>query len=225
MVLAWKMTTNTMSFNQTLVPVTIPLTPKTQHRDTVNIGYTRHRTETNKQKTCFCLFVFVLCLVYPMLTVYLCCVSGLFVFVLCLVYPMLTVFLYCGFVCLSLSCYTTQRYCQHWVHQTQEKYKQTKNTTHRYCQHWVHQTQNKDKQTNVDSISVLWFCLFVSVLFLVYPMLTVSMCCVFFSETNKQKYNAEMLSTLGTPDTGQRVAIHDSNLLYMCVWCLCSNPR
>jgi hypothetical protein len=29
MVLAWKMTINTMSFNQTLVPVTIPLTLKT----------------------------------------------------------------------------------------------------------------------------------------------------------------------------------------------------
>jgi hypothetical protein len=42
---------------------------------------------------------------------------------------------------------TIQRNCQHWVHQTQNKDKQTKNTTQRYCQHWVHQTQDKDKQT------------------------------------------------------------------------------
>jgi Flp pilus assembly protein TadB len=92
------------------------------------------------------------------------------------------------------------RYCQHWVHQTQNKDKQTKNTTQRYCQHWVQQTQDKDKQSktqhrdtvnigyslcpvsgvpNVDSIYVLCFCLFVFVLCLVYPMLTVSLCCVF----------------------------------------------
>ena len=32
---------------------------------------------------------------------------------------------------------------------------------------------------NVDSISVLCFCLFVFVLCLVYPMLTVSLCCFF----------------------------------------------
>jgi hypothetical protein len=85
---------------------------------------------------CFCLFVFVLCLVYPMLTVSLYCVFCLFIFVLCL-------------VC------TGQR-------QT------NKNTIQRYCQHWVHQTQDRDKQTktqhravsgvpNVDSISVLCF--------------------------------------------------------------------
>jgi Flp pilus assembly protein TadB len=123
---------------------------------------------------CFCLFVFVLFLVYPMLTVSLCCV----------------------FVCLSLSCVwctqcwqylcgtpdtgqrqtnknTTQRYCQHWVHQKQDKDKQTKNTTQRYCQHWVHQTQDKNKQK-----SVLFF--FVFILCLVYPMLTVSLYCVLF---------------------------------------------
>jgi nitrate reductase NapE component len=121
-----------------------------------------HQTQDKDKQTknmCFCLFVFILCLVYPMLTVSLCCVFCLFVFV-----------------------NTIQRYCQHWVHQTQDRDKQIKNTTQRYCQHWLHQTQDKDKQTivpNVDSISVLWFCLFVSVLFLVYPMLTVSMCCVF----------------------------------------------
>jgi uncharacterized membrane protein len=179
---------------------------KTQYRDTVNIGYTRHRTKTNKQKTqhiatvslccVFCLFVSVLCLVYPMLTVSLCCVLFLFIFVLCLVYPMLKI----------LSTFGTP----------DRRQRQTnKNTTHRYCQHWVHQKQDKEcflfvclcpvsGVPNVDSISVLCFCLSLSCVWcnwvhqtqdrdkqtktqyrdtvnicLVYPMLTVSLCCVF----------------------------------------------
>jgi hypothetical protein len=56
---------------------------------------------------------------------------------------------------------------------------------------------------NVDSISVLCFCLFVFVLCLVYPMLTVYLCCVSGLFVYK-KHNTEILSTLGTPDRGQR---------------------
>jgi hypothetical protein len=52
--------------------------------------------------------------------------------------------------------------------------------------------------TIVAGFFVWCFCLFVFVLCLVYPMLTVSLCCVFCL------YNTKILSTLGTPDTGQR---------------------
>jgi hypothetical protein len=147
---------------------------KTQHRDTVNIGYSRHRTKTNKQKTqhiytsisvlcflfvclcpvsgvpnvdsisilCFCLFVSVLCLVYPMLTVSLCCVF---------------------FVCLP---------------DTGQK-QTNKNTTHRYCQHWVHQTQDRDKQTKPqyrDTVNIGYTRHRTET----NTMLTVSLCCVLF---------------------------------------------
>jgi predicted esterase YcpF (UPF0227 family) len=73
-----------------------------QSRETDNIGYTRRRQTI--QRNCQHSFsgLFVLCFVYPMLTVSLDCLSsscvsnvdsfsGLFVFVLCFVYPMLTV--------------------------------------------------------------------------------------------------------------------------------------
>jgi hypothetical protein len=92
-----------------------------QSRDIDNIGYTKHRTKTYNPETSTTLgIVFLLCLVYPMLSMFLdcmssscvlytqCCrclwivclrpvscvpnvvdVSGLYVFVLCLVYPML----------------------------------------------------------------------------------------------------------------------------------------
>jgi hypothetical protein len=101
------------------------------------------------------LFVSVLCLVYPMLTVSLYCVFCLFVSVLCLVYPMLTVSLYCLFVCLSLSCVWTLGTPDTGRRQT------NKNTIQRYCQHWVHQTQDKDKQKQYTtqrywSLSCVW---------------------------------------------------------------------
>jgi nitrate reductase NapE component len=122
---------------------------KTQYRDTVNIGYTRHRTKTNKQKVlCFCLFVFVLFLVYPMLTVSLCCV----------------------FVCLSVSCvwktnkkHNTEILSTLGTPDTGQR-QTNKNTTQRYCQHWVHQTQDKDKtkhNTEILSTLVSLYCVFV----------------------------------------------------------------
>jgi hypothetical protein len=121
-------------------------------RDTVNIGYTRHRIKTKQN--------------------------------------------------------TIQRYCQLWVHQTQDKDK--KNTTQRYCQHWVHQTDvdsisvlcflfvclcSVSGVPNVDSISVLCF-LFVCL----YPVSgvpnvdSISVLCFVLS----------LSCALGTPDTGQR---------------------
>jgi hypothetical protein len=129
---------------------------KTQDRDKQTKNTTQrycqhwvHQTVPNVDS------IYVLCFLF----VCLCPVSGvpnvdsisvlcfcLFVFILCLVYPMLTV---------SQTKNTTQRYCQHWVHQTEDKDKQTKNTTHRYCQHWVHQKQDRDKQT------VSLYCVFV----------------------------------------------------------------
>jgi hypothetical protein len=55
---------------------------------------------------------------------------------------------------------------------------------------------------NVDSIPVLSFCLFVTK---TQHRDTVNIGYTRHStETNKQKHNTEMLSTLGTPDTGQR---------------------
>jgi hypothetical protein len=117
---------------------------------------------------CFCLFVFILCLVYPMLTVFMCCVFCLFVFFLCLVYPMLTV-----------STKANKQKTQHrdtvnigYTRHRTETNKQKYNTE-------ILSTLGTPETANVDSISVLCFCLFVSVLCLVYPMLTVSLCCVF----------------------------------------------
>ena len=72
----------------------------------------------------FVLFVFVLCLVYPMLPVLYHTFTSLFVFVLCLVYPMLPVSLDCPFLispsvfsnvylsCLSSSCVLCTQCCQ-----------------------------------------------------------------------------------------------------------------
>ena len=68
-----------------------------------------------------------------------------------------------------------------------EQRQTNKNTTQRYCQHWVHQTQDKDKQTKTqyrDTVNIGYT--------------------RHRTETNKQKHNTEILSTLGTPDTEQR---------------------
>jgi uncharacterized membrane protein len=119
---------------------------------------------------------------------------------------------------------TIQGYCQHWVHQTQDRDKQTKPQYRDTVNigYTRHRTETNSISVlcflfvclcpvsgvpNVDSISVLCFCLFVSVLCLVYPMLTVSLYWVHQTQDrDKQtkKHNKEILSTLGTPDTGQR---------------------
>jgi hypothetical protein len=71
---------------ETLTTLGTPDTGRRQSRDTDNIGYTRHRTGLSSfcvwcTHSCQCLWiVFVLCLVYPMLSVSLDClrpVSGL----------------------------------------------------------------------------------------------------------------------------------------------------
>jgi hypothetical protein len=88
---------------------------------------------------CQCLWiVFVLCLVS-----YVASVSGLFSsFVLCLMLPV------------SLDCFRLMScpLCFQCLWSTlgtpDTGQRQTnKNTTQRYCQHWVHQTQDRDKQT------------------------------------------------------------------------------
>jgi uncharacterized membrane protein len=155
---------------------------------------------------CFCFFVFVLCLVYPMLT-YLCVVF---------------------FVCLSS--------------------KTKHNTTQRYCQHWVHQTQDKDKQTKTQYLCLVYpmlsvclccvFCLFVFVLCLVYPMLTVSHQTQdrdkqtktqhrdtvnigytrHRTETNKQKHNTEILCLFDSSLPQLFVGGLMSYLRYLCLF-------
>ena len=126
------------------------------------------------------LFIFILYLVYPMLTVSLDClssscilcaqcwhclsivylhpvilcthvdsVSRLFIFILYLVCPMLTLSL----DCLTSSCILCTQcwYCLSIVY------------LQRQCQHWAHNIQDEDKQ---------------SILYLVYPLLTVSLDCL-----------------------------------------------
>ena len=87
---------------------------KTQHRDTVNIGYTKHRIKTKQN--------------------------------------------------------TIQRYCQHWVHQTQDKDKKTQHrdtvnigytrhrtetnktkTQHRNTQYWIQDTQQREILVTLDT--------------------------------------------------------------------------
>jgi hypothetical protein len=103
----------------------------------------------------------------------------LFVFVLCLVYPMLPVSLDCPFL-IALSVlkgnqeWTIQRHWQHWVHKTQDKDKQNNKhnienwksnqewTIQKHWQRWAHKTQNKDKQQCfriVHSWLLFWFSL------------------------------------------------------------------
>ena len=154
------------------------------------------------------LFIFILYLVYPMLTVsldylssscILCAqcwhclsivylhpvscvpnvdiVSRLFIFILYLVYPMLTVSL----DYLSSSCILCAQ-CWH-------------------CLSIIY-LHPVSCVPNVDSVSRL----FVFILYLVYPMLTVSLDCVNIGYTRYRMKinNRETMSTLGTQDTGWR---------------------
>jgi Flp pilus assembly protein TadB len=165
---------------------------KTQYRDTVNIGYTRHRTKTNKQKNTTQRY----CQHWVHQTQDKDKQKHNTEILSTLGTP--------DTEQRQTNKKTKQRYCQHWVHQTQDrdkkKKKKKKDTVKiRYtrlvylCP--VSGVPNVDSISvlcflfvflcpgsgvpNVDSFSVLCFCLFVFVLFLVYPMLTVSLCCVF----------------------------------------------
>ena len=194
----------------------------TQSRDTVNIGYTRYRIDCLSSSCILCtqcwhclsivylhpvscvpnvdsvsrLFIFILYLVSPMLTLSLDCLSSscilctqcwqrlsivclhpvscvpnvdsfsrLFIFILYLVCPMLTLSL----ECLSSSCILCAQ-CWH-------------------CLSIVY-LHPVSCVPNVDSVSRL----FIFILYLVYPMLTVSL----------KINNRETMSTLGTQDTGWR---------------------
>jgi hypothetical protein len=127
---------------------------KTQYRDIVNIGYTRHRTETNKQKTQHIDTVNI------------------------------------GYTRHRIKAnkqnHNTEILSTLGTTDTGQR-QINKNTIQRYCQHWVHQTQDKDKQTKTqhrDTVNIG------------YTRHRI--------KTNKKKHNTEILSTLGTPDTGQR---------------------
>ena len=136
------------------------------------------------------LFIFILYLVYPMLTVSLDCylhpvscvpnvdsVSRLFIFILYLVYPMLTLSL----DCLSSSCILCAQ-CWHCLSSV-----------------YLHPVSCVP---NVDIVSRL----FIFILYLVCPMLTVSLDCLSSSciLCTQCWHNRETLSTLGTQDTGWR---------------------
>ena len=117
-------------------------------------------------------------------------VSRLFIFILYLVYPMLTVSLdYLSSSCIlcaqcwhCLSIVYLQRQCQHWVHKIQDEEKQSRDTLSSSCilcaQCWhclssvyLHPVSCVP---NVDSVSRL----FIFIMYLVYPMLTVSLDCL-----------------------------------------------
>jgi hypothetical protein len=103
---------------------------------------------------------------------------------------------------------TTQRYCQHWVHQTQDRDKQTK-TQYRdtvnigYTRYRT--KTNKQKTQYRDTVNIGYTrhrtktnkkTQYIDTVNFGYTRHR--------TETNKQKHNTEILSTLGTPDTGQR---------------------
>ena len=104
-------------------------------------------------------------------------VSRVFIFILYLVCPMLTLSL--KIKCLSIvslhpvSCVPNV------------------DTIERHCQHWAHKIQDR---------------LFIFILYLVYPMLTLSLDCLSSSCILCAQcwHNRETLSTLGTQDTGWR---------------------
>ena len=155
----------------------------TQSRDTVNIGYTRYRIDCLSSSCILCtqywqhlsivclhhvscvpnvdsvsrLFIFILYLVCPMLTVS----SRVFIFILYLVCPMLTLSL----DCLSSSCILcTQCWqCLSIVYLHPVSCVPNVDTIERHCQHWVHKIQDR---------------LFIFILYLVYPMLTLSLDCL-----------------------------------------------
>jgi hypothetical protein len=172
---------------------------KTQYRDTVNIGYTRHRTKTNKQKH----NTEILSTLgtpdtgqrqtnYPMLTVFLCCVF------VCLSLSCV----WCTqcwqylcvvfFVCLSLSCVWCTQCCQY------------------LCVVFLFVCLCPVSGVpNVDSISVTNKKHNTEILSTLGTPDTEQ------RQTNK-KHNTDILSTLGTPDTGQSVFVC---LSLSCAWC------
>jgi hypothetical protein len=207
-----------------------------QSRDTVNIGYTRYRMKINNPETLSVscvpivdivsrLFVFILYLVYPMLTVSLDClssssiwftqcwqclwivylhpvscvpnvdsVSRLFIVIQYLVFPMLTVSL----DCLSSSCILcTQCWQLDTVNIGETRYKmktnnrETLSTLRKQDTGWRQTIERQYQHWNVDCLSIVCFhpvsCfpnvdivsrLFVFILYLVCPMLTVSLDCL-----------------------------------------------
>ena len=128
------------------------------------------------------LFVFVLCLVYPMLPVSLDCPFFIaphicFVFVLCLVYPMLPVSLDCPFFiapqfCLSSSCVLCAQCCQfRWIVHSSLPLSFV-------CLRPVSCVPNVASFSRLSILHCPSY-LFVFVLCLVYPMLPVSLDCPF----------------------------------------------
>jgi hypothetical protein len=224
-----------------------------QSRNIDNIGYTRHRTKTYNPETSTTLgtqdterrhtiqryrqhwvhnvvdisglYVFVLCLVYPMLSMSLDCMSSFCVLCtqccrcLCIVClrPV-----YCVPSVVDVSGLYTKTYNPETSTTLGTHYTGRRHTIQRHRQHWVHNTQYEDIQSrDIDNIgytihrtktynpdrpvscvpSVVDVSgLYVFVMCLVYPMLSISLDCM-------SSYNPETSTTLGTQYTGRRHTI------------------
>ena len=194
----------------------------TQSRDTVNIGYTRYRMKINTRETMSTLGTqdtWSIVYLHPVSFVpNVDIVSRLFIFIMYLVCPMLTLSLEClssscilctqCWQCLSIvylhpvSCVPNVDIVSRLFIFILYLVSQCWQCLSMVCLHPV------SCVPNVDSVSQL----FVFILYLVYPMLALSLDCLYSSciLCTQCWHNRETLSTLGTQDTGWRQTIENA---------------
>ena len=185
-------------------------------RDNVNIGHTRYRMKINNRSCILCTQCWqrpsIVCL-HPVSCVpNVDSVSRLFIFILYLVCPMLTLSLEClssscilcaqCWHCLSsvylhpVSCVpnvdSVSRLCQHWVHKIQDEDKQSRDNVNIGYTRYRMKTNNRETLSTLGTQDTGW-------------RQTLERHCQHWDTRYRMKINTrETLWTLGTQDTGWR---------------------